>query len=80
MHPCKPIGKRDPRRYPWICLVRARRQELRLALRDVAQGCSLSIAGLSEIERGREPELWTARRLADFFGLSVEELWPSRRT
>ncbi len=77
---CKPLlGKRSVRAYPWACTLREARQALRLSLRDVAGGCDLSIAGLSEIERGTDPQLSTARRLATFFGKTVEELWPANR-
>ncbi len=78
-HACKPIGRQNPRKYPWICLVRARRQELRLSMRDVAENIGMSVAGIFEIERGSEPTLDTCRRLADFFGEAIESLWPARR-
>ncbi len=75
-----PLPKeRSKRRYPWDCLVRAMRISLRLAMRDVAKGCGLSIAGLSEIERGTDPQLTTARKLATFFGKTIEEIWPQLR-
>ncbi len=77
---CKPIGQRDPRRYPWICLVRARRQKLRLSMRDVAEGVDMTVAAIFAIERGSEVRLDTARKLADFFGEAIESIWPSRRT
>lgn len=67
------------RKYPWKCRIRDARLALRLSLRDVATGAKLSIAGLSEIERGTDPRLTTARRLAVFFGSTVEQLWPELR-
>lgn len=75
----EPSKTRSMRKYPWICLLREKRQALRLSLRDVALGAGLSIAGLSMIELGTDPQLTTARTLATFFGVSVEELWPRHR-
>lgn len=71
----KPAKPRYGRAYPWDCRCRQARQSHRLSLRDVATAVKLSIAGLCEIERGSDPQLTTARRLAAFYGRTVEELW-----
>jgi DNA-binding XRE family transcriptional regulator len=61
---------------PWVCLLREVREGLRLSLRDVAEAVKLSVTALHQIEHGTDPQLTTARRLATFFGKSVERLWP----
>lgn len=64
-----------PRRGPWRCRVREKRLALELTASEVADALGLSKAGLSQIENGGDPMLTTAFRLADFFGVSVDELW-----
>lgn len=59
----------------WQCGLRACRQSLGLTLADVSAAVGLSIAGLQRIEVGIDPILSNARKLADFYGKSVEELW-----
>lgn len=71
-----PSGKGEPREAVWICCCRERREALRLSLRDVAAAVGLSVTGYWQIERGSDPQLTTARRLAAFFGATVEQLWP----
>lgn len=65
-----------PRRKVWECLVGDVRVALRLTLKDVAAATGLSVACLWEVEQGSDPQLTTARRLAAFFGKTVEEVWP----
>lgn len=64
------------RRVAWRCRVREFREPLGLTLGDVAGECGLTEEGLRLIEKGCDPRLTTARRLAAFFGKSVGELWP----
>ncbi len=71
-----PGSKRLAQPIVWRCRVREFRESLRLSMRDVAQAIDLSPTGLFQIEHGTDPQLTTARRLAAFFGRSVEELWP----
>ena len=73
-----PRNKAEPRTPAWVCRVRERREALRLSLRDVAGAVRLSVTALHQIEHGGDPQLTTARRLADFFGATVEDLWPRR--
>lgn len=61
----------------WHCRVREVREALHLSLRDVAKSIHLSITALFQIEHGGDPQLTTARRIATFFGWSVEDLWPA---
>lgn len=63
------------RKKVWICGVRAEREKLRLAMRDVAIAVNLSLSSLHAIETGGDLCLTTATRLAEFFGLGLEELW-----
>lgn len=60
------------------CRCRAKREALRLSLRDVATAIGLSVTALHQIEHGTDPMLTTATKLARFFGSAVEELWPSK--
>ena len=60
----------------WRCTLRACRQSLGLTLADVSRAVGLSVAGLQRIEVGIDPVLSNARKLADFYGKTVEELWP----
>lgn len=66
------------RKVVWQCRVLQERESLRLSLRDVAQAIGLSQTGLWDIEHGTEVMLTTARKLSEFFGRPIEELWPAR--
>jgi transcriptional regulator with XRE-family HTH domain len=57
--------------------MRQLRQSLRLAMHEVAKATSMSLANLSELERGTYPQLSTARTLAEFYGKTTDELWPT---
>jgi DNA-binding XRE family transcriptional regulator len=60
----------------WTCKMRRVRETLRLSLKDVAAGVGMTVSGIWQIEHGGDPLLTTARKLADFFGVDVWELWP----
>lgn len=60
----------------WECRLRERRKALKLTLRQVAERIGFSIGHVSAIEHGAETTLRTARLLADFFGVTIEDLWP----
>lgn len=64
----------------WKCLIREKREALRLSLRDVAAAIHLSVTALWQIEMGTDPQLTTARKLAAFFGCLTDELWPCLAT
>lgn len=65
-------SKRPP---AWTCSLRARREDLGLSMRDVATAVGLSISALFFLEHGTDPQLTTARRLAEFFGTTTDDLW-----
>lgn len=73
--PAAPAGRRPV----WVCMVRERRVELGLSLRDLERAVGLGSSHLSQIEGGAELNLSNARRLAFFFQAAVEELWPELR-
>lgn len=64
------------RKKVWQCSLAQIRKARGLTVRDVAKGAGLTIAAISVIERGTDPQLATAHKLADFFGVSLEQLWP----
>lgn len=66
------------RKVVWACSILAKRRGLSLTLRDIERHTGVSSAVLSTIEHGTDPQLTTARRIAEFFGCAVEELWPNR--
>lgn len=67
-----PRTKRKP---VWVCTLRERREALRLSLRNVAAALGMSLAGLHRVEKGDDVMLTTAKKLAVFYGVGVEELW-----
>lgn len=62
----------------WVCKIADLRESLGLSIRDVAEACGFSIAGLWQMEHGTDPMLTSAARLAEFYGKRVHELWPER--
>lgn len=58
------------------CLCRLHREELGLTIRDVAEAIGISNPCICDVERGSETTLTTARKMAKFYGKSVDELWP----
>jgi DNA-binding XRE family transcriptional regulator len=74
--PRKARGNANPvRKRIWNCKLRTVRQSLNLGIHKVAKAIGISGAGLSEIERGTDPILSTAKKLADFYGKTIDELW-----
>lgn len=59
----------------WRCQVRERREALNLTAASVAKAVGLSQAGLCAIEHGKELRYSTAKRIADFFNTTTDELW-----
>ena len=83
MSPAERIASAKPKRKPGrerrmdhVCRVRERRKALRLTLDEVCEALGISKAALSYLERGATPTLERARKLAEFFGVTVDELWP----
>ncbi len=59
----------------WDCRLRELREALRISVRDVAAAVGLTAPCVWGVEAGRDPQLTTARKLAAFYGKTVEELW-----
>ncbi len=68
-----------PRKAVWDTRLRAVREELKLSMRDVAKAVRLSLTTYWQIENGTDPMLTNAVRIAAFFGMTVESLWPKRK-
>lgn len=66
------------RKITWACGARDARVSLRLAMRDVAEAVGLSVSSYWYLEMGGDVCLTTARRVAAFFGKTVEELWKEK--
>lgn len=65
-----------PRNAAWkTCKVREYRERLNLSLRDVAAAVGLSVSSYWQIEKGGDPMLRTAVRIAEFYGVGIGELW-----
>lgn len=60
---------------PLKCTLRIIREKLNLSLRDVADAVGLSVSGMHAIEHGRDVQMTTALRLAEFYGVDVNEIW-----
>jgi DNA-binding XRE family transcriptional regulator len=75
----EPRNKVQDRKVTWVCRVREVRESLRLSLEDVALAVKLSKTAYWQIEHGGDPQLTSARRIADFFGKSEKDLWPERK-
>lgn len=58
------------------CTARQIRLSLGLTLRDAAEAMELSQACLCDVERGSETTLTTARKMATFYGRTIDEIWP----
>lgn len=53
------------------------RTVLGLSLRDVERATGVSNCSILDAERGSELSLSSALKLAQFYGKSVEEIWPT---
>lgn len=69
---------RPPRKLIWKCEVHRHREALGLSMKEVATACGMTQSGFFCIEYGTDPQLTTARRIAEFFGKTIDELWPSK--
>lgn len=59
------------------CELRAVRLALGLTLDDVSEAAGVSKGNLCRLEYGGDVQLTTARKLAEFFGKTIDELWPT---
>jgi len=71
-------NKKPLRKAVWDCHIRDVRERLDLTLDDVAESVGITKAGLSVIERGSDPLLTTARKLAAFYGMTTDALWVAK--
>jgi DNA-binding XRE family transcriptional regulator len=77
----RPARNKSPQRKAvWDCHIRDMRERLELTLDDVAEAVGITKAGLSVIERGSDPMLTTARKLAVFYGMPIDALWITKGT
>lgn len=60
----------------WVCKLREIRDRVGLTLDDVAEALDLTRSLVHRLEHGHETTLAHARRVAAFFGVTVEEMWP----
>ncbi len=67
VHPRAPEGAADLRRA---------RADHGLSLRAAAKEIGVTRGVIREAEAGRRPQPQNARRIADFFGVTVSALWP----
>lgn len=74
--------KREPRnlkpykrKVSWNCRCRDVRMDLRLSFDEVVKALKLSRTAYWQIEKGGDPMLTTALRIAAFYGKPVTELW-----
>lgn len=84
--PAAKIAKEQPRqrerrnsvvhRRVWNCSLREIRDRHALTLDTVAKCVGMSKTAYWQIEHGTDPMLTSARRIAAFFGLTVEDIWP----
>lgn len=78
----KTVSRRIPqgieRKKVWHCLLREKRTALRLTLRDVAEAVGISVTALQAIDTGGELCLTNAKKIAAFFCVTIDEMWPKR--
>ena len=68
----------DTRSRPLLeCKLKELRKSLGLRQLDVAESVGISRAWYCEIERGSETSLTLARKLAAFFGVGIDRIWPN---
>lgn len=70
------------RNRPHNPILLAERERLGLTLVEVSSGIAaiqeLSVTAIMSAERGYDVRLSTAKTLAAFYGMTIEELWPDR--
>ena len=84
----KPISRIKPRKRPrpaprgkveLILDLRFIRKSKGLTLRDCEEPSGIDHATLSRIEQGRDPDLATALRYAQFVELPIERIWRAKQ-
>ncbi len=56
--------------------VKVRRKELGMTLEQLSRESGVPISTLSDVERGIEPKVKTAQRIARALLREIDELWP----
>lgn len=56
--------------------VKERRIELGMTLKELAKEGGLPVSTLNDIERGSEPKVKTAQRIANALFTEINDLWP----
>ena len=74
--------KREPRnkkpapfKPDWHCACRELREQLRLGFDEVVKALGMSRTAYWKIEKGGDPMLTTAVKIATFYGRDVSQLW-----
>jgi len=57
-------------------LIKQYRQKAGLTLNELAELSGIPVSTINDIERGAEPRVVTAIKLANALKVSVEQLWP----
>lgn len=63
-----------------LCRLKEFRLKLNLSEPEMAERCGISVSGLWKIELGTNVSLLLARKLAQQYHATVDELWPISRT
>lgn len=75
----KPPKNQSARKTPLMCVCRKVRDNLGLSLRDVQRATGISNAAICHIEAGCDVQLTNAMKLAEFYGMSIEQLWMRKK-
>ena len=66
---------RNDRVIMWKCNLKRRRLAAGLSLRALSISLSISHGSLQEIERGLNPGLNAAMKIAEYFNISISRIW-----
>jgi transcriptional regulator with XRE-family HTH domain len=58
------------------CTIRTRRKAAKLKLRQLAEAVGIFIGTVWAIEHGAETNLSKAKKFAEYFGCTIDDLWP----
>jgi transcriptional regulator with XRE-family HTH domain len=58
--------------------LRSERQNRGLTLREAAKEMDVDFTALQRAERGARPYPANAKKIADFYGVSVTDIWPAK--
>lgn len=58
--------------------VKARRRELGMTLEQLSRESGVPVSTISDVERGIEPKVKTAQRIAWALLRTIDELWPEK--